>query len=278
MTFDWLVLLVLLPLAPGLAGCTGKDVVAEVGSRKVRLTDLDELKRLRGDRQLSAEKALDAVIARERLAEAAKRAGITDDEAVKARLRAAEREVLAQALVDRELSKVTEQQAVERFKAHPEAFSTRRVHLAQLFFAAKQADGARGLEAAQSRANAAWASLLGGGDFAELARSSSEDEVTKEKGGDLGWIKEGEIDAQLFLTASALAKTEYTRPLQTPYGFHIFRVVEPLETVPAVFDSVKGRLLTELRGEAERQLIERLEKEVAVTKYTERLGAKEGGK
>jgi peptidyl-prolyl cis-trans isomerase C len=259
------------------SACGDREVVARVGSHKVTRSDVDEFRRVRGEGALAPEKALDALVARERLAEAARQAGLSDDAQVRVRLRSAEREVLAQAFLDRELSKVTEEQVVERFKAKPDAYSVRRIHLAQIFFAAAPADGPRGLEAAQSRANAAWAKLLGGADFSELAQASSEDAATKAKGGDLGWIREGEIDPKLFEAVASLEANAWTKPLQTPFGFHVFRVLEPLETVPASFDAVKGRIQAQVRGEAEAQVLERVEKDVAVVLHRERLSEKESG-
>ena len=150
-------------------------------------------------------------------------------------------------------------------------FALRTIHVAQLVFLVPPQATQPQLESARSRATAAWAKLLGGDDFAQLARTSSEDVGTASKGGELGLIREGEIPKALFDELSALAPGATTKPLQGPSGFHVFKALEaPGEEVPE-FAAIKGRIVAQLRSEAQQALREQLSKEVPVKRYPERM-------
>ena len=246
-------------LALTVTACTGEDVVARVGARELHRDDVAAQRRLTAG---SNEAALEQLIERELLASQAEARGLTKKPEVQARLRAAEREVLAQAVAASVADQVTEAQALERYKGDRQRFTVRTIRVAQLVFLAPPQSTQVQLEAARSRATAAWAKLLGGDDFAELARTTSEEPSTGSKGGELGLIREGEMAQPLFEQLATLAPGAYTKPIQGPSGFHVFKALEaPGEEVPE-FAAIKGRIVAQLRTEAERALREQLVKEV----------------
>ncbi len=67
--------------------------------------------------------------------------------------------------------------------------------------------------------------LLGGADFAKLATLTSEDE-SRNRGGDLGWISEGETLPQFEKVIKTLKPGEISAPFQTPLGWHIVQLLE----------------------------------------------------
>lgn len=256
-----------------LSACTGEDVVARVGNREIHRDDVAAQRRQTAG---SSEVALEQLVERELLASRAEALGLKKNPEVQARLRSAEREVLAQAVAASVADQVTETQALERYKENKKQFAVRTIHVAQLVFLAPPQSTQPQLEAARSRATAAWAKLLGGDDFAELARTTSEEPSTGSKGGDLGRIREGEIPQPLFEELAALAPGAVTRPIQGPSGFHIFKALEaPGEELPE-FGAIKGRIVAQLRTEAERALREQLAKEVSVKRYPERMVEESG--
>lgn len=262
-----------LALTASLGGCTDERVVARVGSREILRDDLPEQRRLTGAAGLSDLDTLEQLIAREQLAVKADALGLSRKPEIQARLRAAQREVLAQAALAATLDGVTETQALQRYQADTDAFGVRSVRVAQIVSLVPPGAGPTDVEAARSRATTAWASLLGGADFAELARTSSEDLGTSAKGGELGTIREGEIAKPLFEAIVELKEGAYTKPLQGPSGFHIFKALSaPTREVPD-FSALKGKIVAQLRGEAERALREQLAKEVPVKRFPEHLGA-----
>lgn len=262
--------LVLCPLITGSA-CTGRDVVARVGDRELRRTDLDLHRKQLGARQLSDEALLEQLIQRERLADRAQKLGLATKPDVEARLRAAAREVLADAALSAALDSKSEAEAAERFKKDPKRYEVRSVEIAQLVFSTTPTAPLPEQEAARSRATAAWARLLGGDDFAELAKRVSEDPASAARGGVIGRIHEGEIDQKLFEALLELPEGGYTKPMPGPAGFHVFKALSAPSKEQPTFEAIKGKILAQLRSEAERELNESLERSTAVRRYPEHL-------
>lgn len=65
--------------------------------------------------------------------------------------------------------------------------------------------------------------ILGGGDFAKVAREESDDS-SAEKGGDMGEIGHGRTVPQFETAAFALKPGDLSEPIRTPYGYHIIQV------------------------------------------------------
>src|SRR6202030_2564274 len=81
-----------------------------------------------------------------------------------------------------------------------------------------------------------------GGKFEDLAKKYSEDPGTKEKGGDLGWITQGQTVPEFEKTAFGLDKGQISELVKTQYGFHIIKVLEKETARTKTFDEVKDSL------------------------------------
>jgi peptidyl-prolyl cis-trans isomerase SurA len=62
-------------------------------------------------------------------------------------------------------------------------------------------------------------------DFAELARLYSND-LSAAKGGDLGWLYQGDTVPDFERAMDALAIGEISKPVQSPFGWHLIQVLE----------------------------------------------------
>lgn len=80
------------------------------------------------------------------------------------------------------------------------------------------------LEAARAEAEKVRQLALAGEDFAELARRFSQDEGTKNSGGELGWFRRGEMVEAFENAAFELPTGAVSEPVRTPYGYHIIKV------------------------------------------------------
>jgi len=67
------------------------------------------------------------------------------------------------------------------------------------------------------------ARIVGGADFAEVARSSSEDTVSQPEGGDLGWFGADDFGPEFGQQIVALGDAEISAPFKTQAGWHILQ-------------------------------------------------------
>lgn len=63
-------------------------------------------------------------------------------------------------------------------------------------------------------------------DFAEAAKEYSDDNTTADKGGDLGFIKKGEIAPEFEAVAFALKPGQLSEPVRTQFGYHLIKIEE----------------------------------------------------
>jgi peptidyl-prolyl cis-trans isomerase D len=95
-------------------------------------------------------------------------------------------------------------------------------------------DDAASREEARKRIDALRERIAAGADFADVAIEASEDDVTKAKGGDLGWIARGGVVKPLEDAAFSQAPGVLGEVIETSQGFHLVRVEErePARVVP----------------------------------------------
>ena len=89
-------------------------------------------------------------------------------------------------------------------------------------------------------------------DFADLAREYS-DGPTKNKGGDLGYLRKGQLEKQFESKVLALKKGEITDIIETEYGFHIFKVTDIKPETILAYEDVKEKVKKFLVDEKTKQ-------------------------
>lgn len=67
--------------------------------------------------------------------------------------------------------------------------------------------------------------VIGGADFAELAKVHSDD-PSNSKGGDLGWISPGDTVPEFERAMNQLRDNEISAPVQSTFGWHLVQVIE----------------------------------------------------
>ncbi len=88
--------------------------------------------------------------------------------------------------------------------------------------------------------------IQGGKKFDEMARSESQDKITAEKGGDLGFIARGSLNPKLENVLFNLKVGELSEPLRTPQGYHLILVEEQAPEKEQQFEEVKDSLISRL--------------------------------
>jgi foldase protein PrsA len=105
----------------------------------------------------------------------------------------------------------------------------------------------------EATADALRARLEAGEDFSELARSESQDQETKDNGGDLGWLPRG-VRPDLEEAAFSLAVEEVSQPVPASQGYYLIKVVgrETRSLDPAALETLKSNALDAwLQGQSE---------------------------
>jgi hypothetical protein len=97
----------------------------------------------------------------------------------------------------------------------------------------------------EAEASRALERLGAGEDFEALALELSEDPVTGEKGGDLGFVAAADIASELADAASELAPGEHSGVVRSDRGLHILRLEERSAASTRAFDEARDELARE---------------------------------
>ncbi|HFD12655.1 MAG TPA: hypothetical protein ENJ32_09330 [Crenotrichaceae bacterium] len=93
-----------------------------------------------------------------------------------------------------------------------------------------------------------------GKDFAELAVEYSEDSSSA-KGGDLGWVKKGQMIKPFESAAFNLQKSgDVSEVIKTRYGYHIIKLLGKKPERQLEFDEVKPQIIQALEAEHKKEL------------------------
>ena len=90
------------------------------------------------------------------------------------------------------------------------------------------------------------ASLKAGADFSKLASQVSLDGATKDRGGDLGFVSKGMLQADIEAVVFALKPGETSAAVKTGNGFQVFKVEESRAAKAAVYEDIKSDLMKAL--------------------------------
>lgn len=102
----------------------------------------------------------------------------------------------------------------------------------------------------QARAESIAAEARGGADFAELARQHSEDDGTREAGGDLGTIARGQMVPEFEGAAFALEQDEVSDPVTSMFGVHVIKATEKTGGTTQTLDEVRDSIVDLLQQES----------------------------
>jgi len=116
------------------------------------------------------------------------------------------------------------------------------VHAAHILIRAEeQADPATKAKA-KAQADDLLKQLKKGAAFADLAKKFSQDPGSAPNGGDLGFFSKGQMAPQFENAAFALQPGQTSAVVQTPFGYHIIKVIEDKPGRDLGFDEVKGQI------------------------------------
>jgi peptidyl-prolyl cis-trans isomerase D len=107
----------------------------------------------------------------------------------------------------------------------------------------------------RTRAESILAQAKAGADFAELAKTFSEDEATRDKGGDLDYFTRGRMVPEFERAAFALEPGQISDLVRSQFGFHIIKVVDKRPASTRPLDEVRQLIQEQLAYEITDQQI-----------------------
>ncbi|MDR8523235.1 SurA N-terminal domain-containing protein [Shewanella fidelis] len=122
-------------------------------------------------------------------------------------------------------------------------------------------------DAAKAKAEAIYKQLQDGADFAELAKTESEDTFSGEQGGQLDWFEAGVMEPEFDAALFALNKGEYSNVVKTNFGYHIIKALDIQAGAQAPFADVKEKIVAKLQEQQAVDKFYELQQVLADTSY-----------
>ncbi|HKY60012.1 MAG TPA: peptidyl-prolyl cis-trans isomerase, partial [Gemmatimonadota bacterium] len=119
---------------------------------------------------------------------------------------------------------VSETEIAEYYAQHRDEYrreASSRIEYAVFRPSVTAADSAAARARADSLARAARESDA---EFGELAADASDDELTRENGGGLGWFELSTMDPAIATAVEGMEPGEVSEPVQTPFGWHVLKL------------------------------------------------------
>lgn len=89
-----------------------------------------------------------------------------------------------------------------------------------------------------------------GEKFAALAKEFSKDEGSKATGGEIGYIRQGQLVPEFEIKALSMKINEVSEPVKTQFGYHIIKVLDKKPIKIPSLDEVKNNIISKLKAEA----------------------------
>jgi peptidyl-prolyl cis-trans isomerase SurA len=155
--------------------------------------------------------------------------GVAYEELLERYREEARRELLYTRLIQREIYskiEISDAEVQRYFDEHRAELPPKpaRVEIAHVFIGLRPQE--EDLKAAQAKLEQIGRRMAAGESFESVAREFSQDEASRERGGDLGWFKPDELDPRLAAVVADLEPGAISDPVQTPQGVEILRVAE----------------------------------------------------
>lgn len=210
----------------------------------------------------------DEYLEREALASVIESEESLDTPVIKAELNELKKEMLISRYFEKYLSEAVTEQAVKNYYAtHAEEYEQKKAHVAHILIRTNKSMDETERQAKLTTAQEAYSKIRTGTDFAAVAREYSEDKVSARKGGDLGWLKEGSISPIFSKKVFEMQEGDVAEPFETPFGYHVVKLVEAPKVIKQPFKSVEGNIRYQLRNEAKKAEIDRLMAKTEVKRY-----------
>ena len=127
------------------------------------------------------------------------------------------------------------------------------IHASHILLSVKQTAPETEDAAAKTRIDSIYNALKTGADFATLATKLSDDKASAARGGDLSWIQPRQTVKEFEDAAYALKPGELSKPVRSPFGYHIILMQERRNFFP--YDSLRTDIMRFINARGIREQI-----------------------
>lgn len=240
MKFTRFLAIMLLAAAPAMAAETATNpTVAKVNGESITRAELlSEAQSLPAQLQQIPlatlyPNLLEQVITERVVRKAGYDAELQNSDAVKERLKAAEKKIVADEYLRQQVKKnMTDAKLKTRYDAYVAKFKP-----------AEEVRASHILVKTEKEAADLIAQIKGGADFAKLATEKSIDKAAAAQGGDLGFFRKDDMVEPFAKAAFGMKAGDVsTKPVKTDFGYHVIKVVDKRQSKPDSFDKMKPEL------------------------------------
>jgi peptidyl-prolyl cis-trans isomerase C len=280
-----LIFFVLFFVHTALAYASGGDIVAKVGSDVLTKADFESLvsyysverkKDLSKDEKFRKD-LLDILVKRMALAAEAREKGIDKRADVKNLISIYTNGILMTELIKAEVTdkaKVDNADLEVYYKTHESEFKhPQLVRVRHILIKATKDMSDEDKAKAKKKAEDLLAKIRSGGDFEKLASEFSEDDGSKARGGDLGFLQMDSLPKPFEKVAISLKPGEVGGPVETSAGYHIIKMEEmkdagvwPLENVK---EQVREKVLRQIVNGKAKEYVEKVVQESKIEVHPE---------
>jgi peptidyl-prolyl cis-trans isomerase D len=148
---------------------------------------------------------------------------------------------------------VSDEEALAYFNNHPKEFTQpEQIRARHILLRLPPDSSTETREEIRKKAEEILSKIKAGEDFAQVAQSTSQDEATAGKGGDLGYISRGGLNPAME-AAFKLDPGMVSEPILTPQGYELIKVEEKKPETEPDFASVKDKIVKKLLEEKARK-------------------------
>lgn len=249
---------------------TEGDILATINGQKITLQEFENFlrfKRIPNDDENLEKRIMEQYLDREALAAVIEQQKVLDSGLIEAELDEFKKEMIISRYFEKYLAEqVTDQAVASYYNSNAAEYEQRKARAGHILIRLNKNMSEEERQVKLTTAQEAFSKIKSGEDFSKIAEEYSEDKISAKKGGDLGWIKEGTIDQRFSKTVFALEEGSVSEPFETPFGFHIVKLIEKPQIVKQPLKAVAGDIRYQLRNKAKDTEMERLLKEVKIEK------------
>jgi peptidyl-prolyl cis-trans isomerase C len=233
----------------------GEKITAKRGMELLRMITPEERKRF-PETDAGLTQALQQIFIKVKFAEEAEKLKMADATPWKEDLEGMRRGLMAQAYLQHLTTgdfEVKDADITKYYNDHPADYEQMKLAVIYVSFlppgAKPPADGkpGRSQEEAKAKADEIVKKLRAGGNFAETAKTESDDTASAKNGGEIGAFATGKnnLPAAINTAVLKLHKGEVTDPLEQRTGYYI---IEMSDRPKILFDEAKPRIIEQIRA------------------------------